>query len=130
MARILIADADRALVDGWRRALEDAGHDVAVQTSGADALRYVDQTAPDVVVAEMVMKGGGGLALAARIKLAGSDVKVIVISGHPAILDPAVDGLALARRSGADLTLTKPITPAALVDAVHTMLGSREAAAS
>jgi two-component system response regulator MprA len=122
MARILIAESDPELAEIWRAALAGLGHQVTAKSSGLDALRSASREPPDLVVAEMVMPGSGGLALAGRIKLSGADTKVIVTTGHPALLDPSVDGLALARRAGADLTLAKPVPLKVLIDSVGRLL--------
>jgi CheY-like chemotaxis protein len=122
MARILIADDDRELAEAWRAELERAGHEVVVKVSGLEALTSAHREPPDIVIAELIMPGIGGLALAGRIKLIGADVKVIVTTGHAAILDAVVDGLSMARRAGADVTLAKPLTPSVLARAVRDLL--------
>jgi CheY-like chemotaxis protein len=122
MARILIAERDPVLAETWRAALERLGHVVTIKKSGLDALRSASREPPDLIVAELVMPGSGGLALAGRIKLAGADTKVIVTTGHPALLDPSVDGLAMARRAGADLTLAKPVQLSELIESVRRLL--------
>jgi CheY-like chemotaxis protein len=122
MARILIADGDRVLAETWRAALEPLGHEVIAKSTGLDALRSASREPPDLVVAELVMPGSGGLALMGRIKLSSADTKVIVTTGHPALLDPGVDGLALARRAGADLALAKPVPLKLLLESIRTLL--------
>ena len=66
----------------------------------------------------------GGLGLSGRLKLLAPDIKVIVTSGHPAVLNPAVDGLQLARRAGADIALAKPLSTDALRGAVREVLST------
>jgi DNA-binding response OmpR family regulator len=127
MAHILIADDDAAVADAWRSALEQDGHHVVVQTTGIDALRSARREPPDLLIAELLMPGGGGLALLGRLKLGGFDLKVIVTTGHPGALAPNVDGLGLARRFGADLTLEKPVETSALREAARRLLSSSTA---
>jgi CheY-like chemotaxis protein len=122
LARILIADDDDALTTTWRLALEREGHKVVTQASGLGALSSVHREPPDLLLAELATPGVGGLALAGRIKLASAHTKVIVTTGHPAMLDPYVDAFGLARQAGADRALIKPVSLKTLIETVRGLL--------
>jgi two-component system cell cycle response regulator CpdR len=130
LARILIVDGDTTLAEVWRAALEREGHLVTIMTSGLDALRSFHREPPDLLLAELVTPGIGGLALAGRIKLAGGGAKVIVTTGRRSLLDPSIDALTLARRAGANLTLAKPVPLVVLIRSVRELLAETSEDAS
>ena len=111
----IAAEVDAALVDeDTRLARVTAGHDVI------DAVRTVE---PDLVLLDMQIGNMGGLAACRHLRLESGAGRIpsqrIVL-----LLDRAADSL-LARQSGADAQLVKPLDALRLQDVVAAVLGGR-----
>ncbi len=99
-----------------------SGPDVAVHavTSGPEVLSFVAQEAPDLVIVDMQMGNMGGMAVCLELRLQESydaldHVAVLML------LDRRPD-IFLARRSGAEGWLVKPLDPLRLRRAVKVIL--------
>jgi DNA-binding NarL/FixJ family response regulator len=80
--RVLIADDDRLMVEGMKRALNEASDfDVVGEcNSGSQVLPMVGRTNPDIVLLDLRMPGADGLACLSRIRKQHPKVNVIVLS--------------------------------------------------
>src|SRR5690242_15463581 len=80
--RVLIADDHRLIVEGVKRALEEAPDFEVVGecNSGSQVLPMVGRTNPDIVLLDLRMPGADGLACLSRIRKQHPDVKVVVLS--------------------------------------------------
>ena len=80
--RVLIADDHRLIVEGVKRALEEAPDFEVVGecSSGSQVLPMVGRTNPDLVLLDLRMPGADGLACLTRIKKQHPGVKVVVLS--------------------------------------------------
>lgn len=68
--RIVIVDDEALIRMGLRRILEDAGHTVVAEaSSGAEALRLVPETSPDLVILDIRMPEPNGIEVARRLKV-------------------------------------------------------------
>jgi DNA-binding NarL/FixJ family response regulator len=80
LLRCLIVDDSRHFLEAARNLLERQGISVVgVASSGAEALRRVEELAPDVVLADIDLGAENGFELARRL---GRSVPVILISTH------------------------------------------------
>ena len=118
MIRVVVAD-DQALIRGGFRALLDAEPDIAVvgeAAGGDEALVVVRRERPDVVLMDIRMPGGDGLAATEAIVAdpALEATRIIVVTTFE--LDEYV---AQAIRAGASGFLVKDIEPAELIRAVR-----------
>jgi two-component system, NtrC family, nitrogen regulation response regulator NtrX len=104
MARILIVDDEESIRDVLRQLFEYEGHLVRTASSGHQALKAVDEEAPDVVFLDVKMPGMDGLEALGRLKEKAPGAQVVMISGHGTI-DTAVE----ATRKGAFDFLEKPL---------------------
>jgi CheY-like chemotaxis protein len=114
MANILILDDNRALLDLMTVVLTRAGHHVVGVLDGASALERLAQERFEITIADLVMDGIGGGQVMQMIRPRYPSIKLIAISGAVA----AESAVAL----GADMALTKPFRPRALVEAVTELL--------
>ena len=80
MARILVADDAPAVLDVLDDILTLEGHRVVRATSGQDALRKVEETAPDLAVLDIMMPDMDGMVVLDAIRRAG-EFPVILITG-------------------------------------------------
>ena len=122
MIRVLLADDHPVVRTGYRRLLEQAGDITVVAEAGESSLAYAAFVAhaPDVLVTDLSMPGGGGLELIRRVLLRSADARVLVFSMH--------DGALLVRRaidSGARGFLTKASAPDCLVVAIRALHGGQ-----
>ncbi|MDP5293661.1 sigma 54-interacting transcriptional regulator [Oceanimonas sp. CHS3-5] len=108
-ARILLVDDDASLLKLLGLRLRSEGFEVATATSGAEALEWLEQERPDLVLSDLKMDGMDGLALFDRIQRQHVGLPVVIMTAHGSITD-AVS----ATRSGVFGFLTKPIDKEAL----------------
>ncbi|MDC7226356.1 MAG: sigma-54 dependent transcriptional regulator [Spirochaetales bacterium] len=101
--RILIADDEKSIRDSIAEYLELDGHEVMTAENGLSALRLLEDEYFDVFVTDLKMPAADGLEVLGRMKAAGIDVPVIMISAFGDVAD-AVEAMKL----GAEDYLVKP----------------------
>ena len=122
MIRLVLADDHPVVRTGYRRLLEQAG-DMAVLGEAGDtdaAYAACVALAPDVLVTDLAMPGGGGLELIRRVLQREPRARILVFSMH--------DSALLVRRAfdaGARGFLSKAGAPDALVEAVRALHAGR-----
>jgi DNA-binding NarL/FixJ family response regulator len=79
---VLIADDHPVFRKGLRALLASmpAVELVGEATSGADAVRLAEQLQPDVVLMDLQMPGGGGLAAIRQITLTSPHIRILVVT--------------------------------------------------
>src|SRR3954453_11795936 len=103
-ARILVVDDERAVRDSLRRALELEGYAAELAADGAEALERLEGTAPpDAVLLDVLMPNVDGLEVGRRMRRAGHDVPVLMLTARDGV-ESRVAGL----DAGADDYVTKP----------------------
>ena len=145
--RVFIAD-DHGILRGGLRALIGAQSDMEVvgeAASGPDAETGVARTEPDVVLMDISMPGGGGLAAIAAIKRVRPKTRILVLTVHDElgyvraaadagaigyVVKNAVDTELLAAIRAVDQGRTFMDVPATLGLGQHSMLRKRPEAAS
>jgi DNA-binding NarL/FixJ family response regulator len=82
--RIVVADDHAVVREGVRRVLDDEpGFSVVGEaSSGREVLRVIEETAPDVVLLDLGLPGIGGLEIVRRLRQAGPDPRVLILSMH------------------------------------------------
>jgi DNA-binding NtrC family response regulator len=102
--KVLMVDDEedfvRTLAD--RMKMRDLESDVALD--GEEALQFVKDQVPDVMVLDLKMPGIDGMEVLRRVKRAYPEVQVIILTGHGSEKDEAE-----ARRLGAFAYLQKPV---------------------
>jgi CheY-like chemotaxis protein len=81
MARILVADDAPAVLDVLDDILTLEGHQVVRATSGQEALRKLEDSAPELAVLDIMMPDMDGLVVLDAIRRTGGDLPVILITG-------------------------------------------------
>ena len=118
MKKILIIDDDRVLRQTLAAALEAEGYAAAEASDGREGLNKALKTAFDLIVLDVVMPALGGLDVCRKLREAGRQVPVIVMSGKKKKEVDKVLGLEL----GGDDHLTKPFGTDEFIARVHAVL--------
>ncbi len=119
--RSLIADDDPLSAECLRAVLERWGHDVRVAGDARTAEVLTQVWRPDVVLLELVLPDGDGVALIPRLRAGDEPPQIVIVSSH-ATVRVTVDALA----AGAASVLEKPVDVELLQD-VLARLPSRRA---
>ena len=112
MARVLIVDDDQADRIILGRILEGAGHDVYLISDDEEALKSRLKMSIDVVVTDLQMPKVHGLELITMLRTLYPEAGIIAVSATGS------DQLDMAEAVGANVTLSKPVDPDELVEAV------------
>ncbi|HET9140315.1 response regulator transcription factor [Actinophytocola sp.] len=123
MPNVLVVDDDLTVRDVVRRYLERGGHRVALADNGEEALRWVAEHQPDLVVLDLMLPGMDGLEVCRRLR-ARSAVPVVMLTALGEE-ENRIAGLEL----GADDYVTKPFSPKELALRVASVLRRAQAAA-
>jgi two-component system response regulator MprA len=103
--RILVVDDDPGVRDSLRRSLAFNGYEVDLAEDGQRGLAAIATKRPDAVVLDVMMPGLDGLETCRRLRAAGEDIPVLMLTAREAISD-RVAGL----DAGADDYLVKPFS--------------------
>jgi len=79
MAKILIAEDEKALNDAYVMILKKAGHTVKSALDGSEALKITEKFEPDVILLDLRMPEVGGIEFLERYNLPERHPKVKVI---------------------------------------------------
>jgi len=116
-ARILIVEDDERIAASVRRALAYEGYRVDVVHDGEAALASIRTELPDLVVLDLMLPGIDGLEVARRVRSAGDDVAILMLTARADVAD-RVSGL----DAGADDYLPKPFAYEELLARVRSLL--------
>jgi DNA-binding NarL/FixJ family response regulator len=116
--RVLLVDDHRLFRSGVRAELALEVDVVGEAESVAQAVSLVRETAPDVVLLDVHMPDGGGLAVLAQVGDSAPDTRFLALS----VSDAAEDVIAVVR-AGARGYVTKSISGPDLADAVRRVAG-------
>jgi len=115
--RILVVDDDVRLRDLLTRYLSGQGFEVKAIADARDLDKRLQRDPPHLVVLDLMLPGEDGLAVCRRLRAAGEDVPIIMLTAKGEDVDRIV-GLEM----GADDYLPKPFNPRELVARVHAVL--------
>jgi PAS domain S-box-containing protein len=120
---VLLVEDERAVREVVERALRELGYRVTSASDGASALRAVAswQGAPlDLLITDVVMPDASGGEVAARVRAAFADARVLYMSGY----SDSFDAAGLGSQPGCTF-LAKPFTPGELATAIRKLLDTR-----
>lgn len=121
MVKILVIEDDPQFCQMLAQMLTQAGHEVETAANGVLGLKLFQQSAPDLVITDIMMPEKDGIDVIVDIKRQCSDVKVIAISGGRRAITPQFN-LDSAALIGASQVLAKPFNRQQLLEAVETAL--------
>ena len=120
MQRILVVEDEEKLAALERDYLRQAGYDVTVRHEGAGAAEQILAEAPDLVVLDLMLSGDDGLTALRRLRDAGDDLPVVMLTARGEAVDRII-GL----EQGADDYLGKPFLPRELSARIEAVLRRR-----
>jgi DNA-binding NarL/FixJ family response regulator len=125
-ARVLVVEDDPGLRRALDICLRAAGYDVELARDGVEALMWMSEARPDLILADVVMPGIDGHALLRRLRAAPrtAQLPVVLLSARS-----RPDDRAAGYQTGADVYLTKPFEPEELVAVLGRLLARSRAAA-
>jgi two-component system response regulator MprA len=115
--RILVVDDDPAVCGSIDRALRLEGYQVQTAATGGEALQALALDPPDALVLDLQLPDIDGLSVCQRMRSAGDDTPVLMLTARDAIQD-RVAGL----DAGADDYLVKPFALAELLARLRALL--------
>lgn len=124
LTKILVVDDDLRLRHLLNRYLTEQGFAVLAVSNGTDMDRALERERFDLLVLDLMLPGENGLDLCRRLRGAGDDIPVMMLTAKGDDVDRIV-GLEL----GADDYLPKPFNPRELVARMHAILRRRQPAA-
>jgi two-component system, OmpR family, response regulator RegX3 len=119
MTRILVVEDEESFSEALSFLLRKEGFDIAVATTGPDALVEYDRSGADLVLLDLMLPGLPGTEVCRRLR-AKSNVPVIMLTAKDSEVDKVV-GLEI----GADDYVTKPFSSRELVARIHAVLRRR-----
>jgi two-component system, OmpR family, response regulator MprA len=118
--RILVVDDDRSVRESLRRSLAFNGYQVELASDGQAALDAVLAQRPDAMVLDVMMPRLDGLEVCRRMRAAGDELPILVLTARDAVSD-RVAGL----DAGADDYLPKPFALEELLARLRALLRRR-----
>ena len=115
--RVLVVDDDPAVSGALNRALRLEGYEVTLAGDGPPALEEIAIRPPDAVVLDIGLPTIDGLDVCRRLRAAGDDTPVLMLTARDAVND-RVQGL----DAGADDYLVKPFALAELLARLRALL--------
>jgi CheY-like chemotaxis protein len=118
--RILVVDDDEMVLMALEELLKPEGYDVHAFASGTEALKKLDENGFDLLMLDVIMPEMDGFELCRRIrqKEKYKEVPIVFLTAKSRDEDRA-KGL----EAGANLFLSKPISPDKLIEIVGSALG-------
>jgi two-component system, OmpR family, alkaline phosphatase synthesis response regulator PhoP len=124
-AHILIVEDERGLVITLRDRLTREGYAVETAAEPDEALRLVSERHFDLVLLDLMLRGGSGMDVCSQMRTQGLKTPVIMLTARSALTDKVV-GL----KMGADDYLTKPFEMAELLARIEVQIRRRQTDAS
>ena len=116
-SKILLVDDERAIIDNLASFLERSGFDVSTASNGEEALKQMDEEAPDLIVLDVLMPVMDGREVLRRIRKGGDWTPIILLTQVGEATERA-----MALEEGADDYLNKPFDPHELVARMKAVL--------
>ena len=115
--RVLIVEDEPSMANSLRVGLENEGYIVDVSHDGIDGLWRAIEFSYDAMVLDLMLPGLNGFVLARRLREAGRDVPILMLSAKDGDLDQAE-----ALDTGADDFLGKPFSYPLLLARIRALI--------
>ena len=114
MTRLFLVDDHQLFLAGVKAELEGQAEVVGIASDVDEAITEIRRTRPDVVLIDVHMPGGGGLAVIGALTETNPEIKFLALS----VSDAAEDVIAMIR-AGARGYVTKTISADDLAEAIN-----------
>jgi len=122
MATICVIDDDSAVRRTLCNHLESAGYKTLEASNGADGIKTVKKSNPQIAVVDIIMPDQEGLSTIKELKLKSPATRILAVSGGG--LGDASRYLHFASQLGADDTLLKPFRQKEFLERIERLLSS------
>jgi CheY-like chemotaxis protein len=120
--RILVVDDEKVIADTLSMILSQSGYIVTTAYDAFAALKLVDDSAPDLLITDVVMPDMTGIELAIELQSRAPDCKILLFSGQAATRD----FLQKARDDGHDFSIMmKPVYPTDMLNRIRECLSTQ-----
>ena len=82
--RVLVVDDERVIADSLTAILNQSGFDAIARYGGLDAIEFLQQECPDIVLSDVVMPDLNGLDVADAARANCPGTRIVLISGNAA----------------------------------------------
>ncbi len=117
MARILVVEDHKKLLQSLRRGLEEEGYEIIAASTGEEGYYLATTESPDVMILDLMLPGRGGPRVLRDLRSGGFAKPVLILTARDTIED-RVAGL----DGGADDYMVKPFAFAELVARLRALL--------
>lgn len=117
---ILVVDDESSAVELIVECLADSGYSIVTANSGIEAIEKYRQTAPDLLISDMVMPDLDGLSLIQFLQQDHPELSAMLMTGYPAIAREALDNW--TTKPHAICLMEKPFNILELITNVHRLL--------
>jgi two-component system OmpR family response regulator len=117
MARILVVEDQKKLLDSLKRGLEAEGYEVVAASTGEEALELARGEAVDAIVLDLMLPGRDGMDILRELRFKGFHMPILILTARDAVED-RVQGL----DQGANDYLVKPFAFAELLARLRALL--------
>ena len=120
MKKILIVDDEPTIVKALTLRCKSKGYDVLTAVDGADALRAVEVSMPDLILLDVMMPPPNGYQVCHTLKHDArfKHIPIVMLTARSGQSDQV-----FGKESGADAFVTKPFNADELFKVVHSLLG-------
>lgn len=119
MVRICIVEDEPNIIEALRYLLESEGWQVDVISDGADAVEFIKQTNPSLVVLDYMLPSLSGVAVAQKLREDKNlaTLPILMLSAKGQEKDKQ-----LAQLAGINVFMTKPFANSALLEQIKSLL--------
>jgi two-component system, OmpR family, alkaline phosphatase synthesis response regulator PhoP len=119
--KLLIVEDEESIRFLLRQNMEYEGYDVLEAADGAEGLRLAEESAPDLILLDLMLPKMSGMEVCKRLRATGNAVPIIMLTARGEQMDKVI-GL----KTGADDYITKPfdvLELGARIEAIFRRLG-------
>lgn len=118
--RVLVVDDEPIVLKSCRLVLEAEGWEVVSALSVAEALSFLEDITPDLLLIDVKMPVHDGMYLMRKVRQKRPEIPIIVMSGYA-----TTETIKEAEGLGAAIFLSKPFTPDELADTLRSVAKSK-----
>ena len=125
MAKLLIVEDDKIIINMYRVKFTNAGHEVKLAENGEEGLALMKSFHPDIVLMDLMMPIMDGFTAVTKAKAdpAIKDIPIVVLTN----LSQAEDVEEIIKIGAVDYIVKSHLTPAQILEKVTKLLSTKKA---